>query len=401
LVQRTCYRAALRLATLPTSHPLFKHVKWCAGHYVKRHRAPLHEILHLLEIRPGAIETIMPTRQSSKWEPLVGTHIAEDRETAIAEAARDPADIQVYTDGSCVGGGVGAAAVLYRGGQRQRVLWKHLGPAELHTVYEAETVGLGLAVELLRTERFLQPASVGIDNQAVLRASQFTRSVAGHYLMDGVHHQIARLHKRCGDLEITLRWVPGHEDITGNEDADREAKRAAKGSSSTASHLPVFCRGVLPASKSALRQFQAQRNRDAAAALFMKSPRFRLLHNIDSSAPSPRYQRLIQQLPRRQASLLTQLRTGHVPLNKYLHRIQRAESPICPACRTHDETVQHFLLMCPAYSRQRYFLNRDLSRGSRSLAILLSHPKAFPYLFRYIAHTQRFDGIYNNLQNTD
>ena len=29
-------------------------------------------------------------------------------------------------------------------------------------------------------------------------------------------------------LEVTIKWVPGHQNIAGNEKADAEAKRAAR-----------------------------------------------------------------------------------------------------------------------------------------------------------------------------
>ena len=38
-------------------------------------------------------------------------------------------------------------------------------------------------------------------------------------------------------------------------------------------------------------------------------------------------------LPRCQASLLTQLCTGHAPLNEHLHCIRKAETDRCPSCK--------------------------------------------------------------------
>ncbi|KAF9554023.1 hypothetical protein CPC08DRAFT_607889, partial [Agrocybe pediades] len=53
---------------------------------------------------------------------------------------------------------------------------------------------------------------------------------------------------------------------------------------------------------------------------------------------------------RRQASILIQLRTGHLPLNDYLYKWKLSPSPTCPACTTNrDETLDHILTECPAY----------------------------------------------------
>ncbi|KIK35074.1 hypothetical protein CY34DRAFT_96741 [Suillus luteus UH-Slu-Lm8-n1] len=47
----------------------------------------------------------------------------------------------------------------------------------------------------------------------------------------------------------------------------------------------------------------------------------------------------------------------HIPLNKHLHRIARVPSPMCPACEEKEESVHHFLLSCPAYTKHRAIMN--------------------------------------------
>jgi hypothetical protein len=106
-------------------------------------------------------------------------------------------------------------------------------------------------------------------------------------------------------------------------------------------------------------------------------------------------------LPRKQASLLIQLRTGHAPLNKHLFNIKSTDSPICPVCEDAHETVHHFLLSCPAYERHRRHLFYTLNRGSRSLATLLSHPKATKHLFKFINKTGRFKSTLGDLELPD
>ena len=45
--------------------------------------------------------------------------------------------------------------------------------------------------------------------------------------------------------------------------------------------------------------------------------------------------------------------TGHIGLNKHLHRINRSDTPNCPYCTDTEETVAHFIGQCPAFSRIR------------------------------------------------
>ena len=106
---------------------------------------------------------------------------------------------------------------------------------------------------------------------------------------------------------------------------------------------------------------------------------------------------MTEYMPRRHASLLTQLRTGHAPLNQHLHRINRAESPLCPRCGTDQETVIHYLCHCPAYESYRAELVAHLRQDSRSINALLSKPRAIKLVFKYIARTGRFKTIFGDL----
>ena len=102
-------------------------------------------------------------------------------------------------------------------------------------------------------------------------------------------------------------------------------------------------------------------------------------------------------LNRRQTALLMQLRTSHVGLNRHLYAIGVAESPMCPACNLHKETVFHFLMQCRAYSTQRDTLMSLIGRRSRSLRSLLTNERTLPQLFRYISATRRFEATFGDV----
>ena len=113
---------------------------------------------------------------------------------------------------------------------------------------------------------------------------------------------------------------------------------------------------ILPISKSALNQQFNKWIRNEAKRVMSTSPRYPSLCKIDPSAPSKHYSLLIAELPRHHSSLLFQLRTGHIPLNKHLHCITKVPTPICQQCHQREETVHHFLLVCPSYARQCHIL---------------------------------------------
>ena len=60
LVEKLAHCTTTCLAMLPKSHPLATHMWKAAGRYVKRHRVPLHEVLHGFGIRPGDYEDVEP-----------------------------------------------------------------------------------------------------------------------------------------------------------------------------------------------------------------------------------------------------------------------------------------------------------------------------------------------------
>ncbi|CAJ2507680.1 Uu.00g088660.m01.CDS01 [Anthostomella pinea] len=86
-------------------------------------------------------------------------------------------------------------------------------------------------------------------------------------------------------------------------------------------------------------------------------------------SPAPCTARIEQQLPRWQAVLLGRLRTGCIPLNAHLYKINLAESPECE-CLEGPQTVEHILIHCPHLGDQRCALRSEL--GHLDLKLMLS-----------------------------
>jgi len=79
------------------------------------------------------------------------------------------------------------------------------------------------------------------------------------------------------DFNITVRWIPGHSDVHGNEEADKHAKKAAEGrtNDSPSQQLPHYLRHkALPLSISALKQAHDKETRAHWGRLWRKSPRY-------------------------------------------------------------------------------------------------------------------------------
>ena len=130
---------------------------------------------------------------------------------------------------------------------------------------------------------------------------------------------------------------------------------------------------------------------------FATTERGRRLHSIDPSMPFGKFAALINSLPRRHASALCQLITGHVLLNNHLTRIGKIDSPTCPKCGANTETVRHFVLVCPAHWQARLTLERKVGRQRMKLEHLLTSAKSLPHFFRFLNSTERLRQTFGNI----
>jgi hypothetical protein len=198
-----------------------------------------------------------------------------------------------------------------------------------------------------------------------------------------------------------MTWVPGHEDIEGNERADELAKSAAEGFTSPALELPAYLRRHdLPANKSAIQQAFGAAIREEWNEECKALHIFRRLHAADPTMPSNNFLKIASKCTRPQASLLIQLRTGRIGLNRHLHQLSQADDPFCPHCPHVEETVRHLLLDCPKYWKERLFVQRRLRRKAFDMKTLLSDPKAIHLTLKFVAQTKRLEDSYGDTLKT-
>ena len=123
------------------------------------------------------------------------------------------------------------------------------------------------------------------------------------------------------------------------------------------------------------------------------SPRYDKIKHIDPSLPSRKFIELRsnKDIRRDAASKTYQLRSGHIPLNAYLHRFKLVESAQCPECGAPRETPQHFILECPAYEHERRrTLKPKRGRSELKYAEILGRKNEATALAHYIIDTGRF-----------
>ena len=146
---------------------------------------------------------------------------------------------------------------------------------------------------------------------------------------------------------------------------------------------------TLPWSKSVVQQEYHRKIKKAAMKFWSCLPRFDQMALIDPDFSHNKFTKLTHSISCNQASILFQLQSGHIPLNMYLHRINKADSPICQGCQHYKELVFHYIMRCKTYTVVRQAMFNAAGRDARKLGKLLSTVELIPHLFQFIKTMER------------
>ena len=124
-------------------------------------------------------------------------------------------------------------------------------------------------------------------------------------------------------------------------------------------------------------------------SLWDKAENGRHLHSINKNVNNVFK---IKGLNRKDERLIHQFRLGKCNLNYYKYLIRKHDTGLCVECQT-IETIEHFLLSCPKYERQRRRMYRALKTQNPNLGQLLGNEE---YIGKVVAFLKG-SGRYNEL----
>jgi hypothetical protein len=146
---------------------------------------------------------------------------------------------------------------------------------------------------------------------------------------------------------VTIRRIPAHIGIAGNEAADKAAKEATKDKGESLQAVAVALERPLPgllrlvsAAKTVVRREAHLRWERQWESTKTSAPTKRL-----TAAPTKRSRRAYTGLRKTHSSVLMQLRTDRIGLNHFLYKIKLRRSDRC-GCGEGSQTSKHILLQC-------------------------------------------------------
>lgn len=143
---------------------------------------------------------------------------------------------------------------------------------------------------------------------------------------------------------VVFAWTPVNSVFELGQKAKRLAQRSTE--EGRAAQDPVEL------TKRAVQNVQERLRRAPSQTSTMFGETVR---RIDAAWPGNHTRRIYDDLSKRRASVLAQLRTSMTPLNGYLHNIKATETNLCD-CGEAAESREHFIFYCARWSEQRRIL---------------------------------------------
>ena len=257
--------------------------------------------------------------------------------------------ITCYTDGSRTEDGTGGGYIITTNNNDEIIHQYSFKLPDYCTVFQAELTAISEASHYCNNNLVSKDIEFFSDSLSSLQSLRGTKVNSKTIL--SCHEAINSL---ASQNTVTLNWVPAHTGIWGNEKADELAKAGTASSNSVNGYLPQsFIKKSISdkVSKTCRDEWMKDPHEHTKMFLGAQPDKNIAIMNHTMIKSRSRYR------------MAMHLITGHSPLNIHLHRINRADSDICPKCLYDVEDVGHFLGRCPYYSQLRaeYFQDYYLS----------------------------------------
>jgi len=208
------------------------------------------------------------------------------------------------------------------------------------TVFQAEVYAIKHCADKLADSPAESYIIINSDSQAAINAIQNPRTISKI-----VKEARNALNALARDRTVILRWIPGHSNILGNEEADTLAKAGVMQPCNK--HDPNI--GLAPNIGKFFINSWAE---TAHYVRWQAEQKCRQTKEIITKLPRNSTVRWLLSLKRKDLRLLVGILCGHCGLNRHLHVMKLANSPNCNFCGD-SELSLHYLCECPKYDAIR------------------------------------------------
>jgi ribonuclease HI len=331
----------------------------------------------------------IPCFLTPPWRQGPTTYIDTTAKRARARHDKEHAkedSLSIYTDGSGIEGEIGSAALCPL---TQEVRSAHMGSDTTSTVYAAELQGISLALQIAQEyasrNGARQHVAIYTDNQAAIWSIAKAEGRSGAYILADIARQVQELQDK--GRTVTVRWIPAHVGIPGNEAVDKAAKEATGWREDGRRSSPADAPPNLYAIRSTAKRWCKTQAERAWIAKWRTDTKGRATYR-HTPTPTKKVLQLHEGLTKRESALLVQLRTEKIGLNDFLfaRRVPDVTSPRCD-CGARRQTVAHILLHC---SKRRTLRNRIFANlsGRDNIRTILSTPQLATKAIEYVEQTQ-------------
>ena len=278
------------------------------------------------------------------WEPVLPGLTCDvpfksptEAETQMNTRLADPSfDLIGFPDGSAKDSraGIGSTSVFY--GASRKV---SLRLPDYSTSFDAELWAFIVNLEKIMLSLFWSRGIIFTDSQAVIAHLLHIQQGSQSHIPTRIFSLFQRLHSER--RTVVLQWIPSHWGIPMHDQADQLAKRALE-----RPHVDLH----LPSRLSSRFALININTRLRVNQWWSQSKKLRPLAHL--LVPDPTISSLHRGRPFRDSQLLTYIRLNWNPLNYYLAKMKRIDSPLC-ACGLAEETTEHYLFQCPLWSSLR------------------------------------------------
>ena len=379
-------QTATRMMTTARNHPIQAWINRAIDHGRPPYISNLENLVKKYPkfIRPD-MEHIAPQIRPPWWTLKATTKISSLNKEKAAQAHKlrlrqiPTQDLVIYTDGSGHDGHIGAG--IYSPTLNMTIT-EYIGTENTHNVYAAELMAIQMAVFLFE-KRIEEYPNVHIftDNQSAIQTIESPKRQSGQYIVKGILDIIDRVYAVKPTCNVHIEWVPGHQNIDGNERADQAAKAAANSNNTMPSiRMKSPQKTTIRTAMKMEWETEWKTGRNTAQ---------RLRHMSQQPGVTTGLKLYGNMQKREHVVWISRLRTGHCHLNEYLNRFKIIETPECE-CGAERETVEHFLLKCELYDEARDILRRKVGAQGMRINVLLGDITVIRDTIEYIESTERF-----------